>query len=240
MNIQTPSALSQPTRMQNWPSMALFLTLGVAYTNIFSPHLSVWTCWTHGRRDKEERWRMESTEDNSQEKELIWALELINTSKSESQCEYEQSHFLGYFLSWFEWVFKVKKNQTKKNTLAFENIKQNKKPGGKQKRKIWTRCSWDPSQISYIPSTSMCKNRLTCLQRSTGLGYVSDDRVSVVSTVWSPFGVCPKPQHSVHSPLAFSHSLQLQQAACHCCHLSDKWDHIPKYATPRGNNSSYS
>lgn len=65
---------------------------------------------------------------------------------------------------------------------------------------IWI--CWDLSKIWNIPSTVICNNRLTCVQGSTGLVYVSDDRACVVTTVWSPFGLWPKPQDLVHNPLA--------------------------------------
>lgn len=75
----------------------------------------------------------------------------------------------------------------------------------KEKYFIWI--CWDLSKISNI-----CNNRLKCVRGSTGLVYVSDDRACVVTTVWSPFGLWPKPQDLVHRPLALGHSLQLHQA----------------------------
>lgn len=72
-------------------------------------------------------------------------------------------------------------------------------------------------QVFAIIIIHACKGLLVlamCLMKGCVCGY------NGLSSIWS------LTTGFSHSPLAHSHSLQLHQAVCHCCHLSDKWVHF--------------
>lgn len=97
-----------------------------------------------------------------------------------------------------------------------ERYKMTSKGGKKGTSGLWSPFTLLKCEI-YIITTSEYHH--SCLQRSTGFGNVSDERLSVVTTASTPFGSLTT--GFSHSPLARSPSLQLHQAVCHCCHLSD-------------------
>lgn len=80
------------------------------------------------------------------------------------------------------------------------------------KKRFWIWCSYH--EIHFIPYTQwdIYNNCSTYLQASTALGFVSDDCVSVVKTVWTPSGLWPKPHDTVHCSLSLIISLKLKPA----------------------------